>query len=301
MSPFTNPRRALGAASLLALVAGVLVVASGGCAADIRPDALKTLERPKPDAEARGRALLARAAEVHGRATWEGVRTYTVTLQDDWQGLMPRMLSPWPETDAHVRMSFLAGSFDARVEFLDGAMKGKLWGMQSWKTYTAEPGKEPTFTPNDDARFIMPALQYLFEFHFRDHSGQVVSYAGPETVRGKEYERVFVTWEGLEPSSKVDQYMVYIDPKTGQVRKIFYTVREIMDMATGAIHFEDLREVDGVLFPYMQYVTFDVHDDPKAFAHRVTVESVQWNAPAASAFVVDADLTPMGDEKTSSR
>lgn len=268
-----------------------------GCAADIRPDDLKTLTQPTPQAQAKGRAMLARAAELHGLASWRSVKTYTMTLNDEWEGIMPRMMSPWPEKDIRARMSFRAGSFDARSEFLSGSKKGTVWGMQSWRTYEILPGQEAAFKPNDNAAFILPALQYLFEFHFRDHTHQVVTYAGPETVRGVTYERVFLTWDTLEPSDQVDQYMVYLDAKTGHIRKIFYTVRDLMSAATGAIHFEDVRDVDGILVPFTQYVTFHVHDDLKDYAHVVKLESISWNTPSLKTFLVDPQLPTMNDTK----
>jgi len=203
------------------------MVLASGCTADIRPDAFAKVERVSPDVEQRGRALLARAAEVHGAASFGAKQTYTMVIHDEWRGIA-RMMNPWPEHDVDVRLSYRSGSFDARAEFLSGEEEGKTWGMQAWKTYTAGAGEEPMFEQHDDAAFILPAIQYLNEFVFRSHDDQLVSYLGTEEIRGKTYERVFVTWESLTPSASADQYIVYIDPDTGRVDKIGYTVRDIM-------------------------------------------------------------------------
>lgn len=268
-----------------------------GCAADIRPDTLREVTKPSAADEAKGRALLARAAQVQGAQAWEQVKTYTLVMRDQWQGVMPKLLNPWPQSDVKLKMSFRADSFDARAEFLSGDEQGTIWGLQSWKTYEIKRGGAAEFKDNEDAAFIMPALQYLFEFTFREHDSQVVTYAGSEVVRGVRYERVFLTWEGLNPSDEVDQYMVYVDEKSGRVEKIFYTVRDIMDSATGTIHFDDWRNVEGISVPFRQRVTFDVHDDPSDYAHMVTLTSATWNSPPVETFFVDDKLPRIGDEK----
>lgn len=268
------------------------------CQADIRPDSLTGITKPTKAVEKRGRALLKEAANTHGLNAFDQVNTYEMEIKDQWKGVMGSLGNPWPDKYVHAKLAFRARSFDARATFLHKAQKGRVWGMQSWKTYTIEPGKtKPVFEDNDDAKFILPAIQYLTEFIFRDHSDKIVAYAGKETIRGVAYERVFITWSSLEPSSKHDQYLVYIHPKTRQVAKISYTVREFMDMATGSIHFEDVRSVSGILFPYKQSVTAKATDDPNDYMHRITILRVTLNSPAESTLLINERLRKVGDKK----
>ncbi len=290
--PSRTPKPTAVAFALLTLTALT------GCISDIRPEGLKALARPNAQAEQRGRAMMKRAAELHGLGTWRSIQTYTVTMRDQWKGFLPRLLKPWPEADAHMRMSFRAGSFDARTEFLSGTKKGTIWGMQSWQTYEIAPGKPAVFRHDDTRAIALAAVQYLFEFHFRDHTRQLVSYAGPETVRGTTYERVFLTWRSMEPSAAFDQYMVYLDSKTGHVRMISFTAREMLNSITGTIHFEDLRDVGGILFPFTQYVTLNAHDDPRTdHTHVRRIEDIVWNTPALETFRVNKSLPLLHDVK----
>jgi len=283
------------------VVASVCMALATGCTADIRPDELKGVERPKASAESKDRTLLERAAQVHGVSAWKDVETYTVVLNDEWRGMMPKMINPWPEPVVDVRMSYRAGSFDGRAEFLEGDEKGTIWGMQSWKTYEVENGGDAQFVDNDDARFMLPAIQYLMEFPFRDHSGQLVSYIGTEEVGGKVYDRVFLTWNSLDPSPTADQYIVYIDPDTGRIDKLHYTAREMMKFAKGTIHFEDVRSIDGVLVPFTQVVTNSVHDPQSKFAHKITLSSFEANTPTGEVFDVNPKLARSGDTKPMAR
>ena len=273
-------------------VASLSVTLMMGCTADIRPDTLLEEQANASAQESKGRRLLEQAAQAHGAQAWRQVDTYSMVLTDSWQGVA-RMLNPWPDSEVKVRLSYHAGSFDGRATFLSGEHKGTTWGLQAWKAYTQRANKPAVFEPDDDISFILPAIQYLTEFVFRDHSKQVVRYAGPQEVGGVRYERVFVTWNTLEPSTDVDQYVVYIHPKSHRVEKIFYTVRDTMRAATGAIHFEDVRDVNGVKMSFKQSITMGIEDDPEDYAHRIVLKSVALNQPALDVFRANPKL-PLG-------
>lgn len=271
------------------VLVGFCSIALVGCTADIRPDTLLEEHANASTQERKGRQLLAQAAQAHGAGAWSEVQTYSMDVHDSWKG-MARMFNPWPAKDVHVRLSYRPNSFDGRATFLKGDLKGTTWGLQSWKTYTQQGTKPAAFASNDDAAFILPAIQYLTEFVFRDHSAQLVRYAGPQTLAGVRYERVFVTWNSLDPSTEVDQYIAYINPKTNKMEKIFYTVRDSMRMATGVIHFEDVRDVNGVSMSFKQSITLGIEDDPNDYAHRITLKSVVFNDPSLETFRVNPKL-----------
>lgn len=279
------------------ILAVAMAVGVSGCLADIRPRDFQEVKEVSASDEARGRELLERAAKAHGIEKFSQIQTYTMRVRDQWRGVMPRMLNPWPDHEVDVRLSYRAGSFDGRAEFLDGSLRGHTWGLQSWRAYQVDEEQALAFEPNGDAEFILPAIQYLNEFVFRDHSSQIVTYMGRREVSGKSYEAVFVTWDGLSPSKHTDQYIAYIDPDTDRVDKLYFTVRDQMKMATGAIHYEDVRDVDGVLFAFKQYVTLNVDQEPEAYAHLISVSSVELDAVEASVFSVNDELSELGDVK----
>ncbi len=289
----------LAAASALGLVC--LTAVGMGCRADLRPDALRAIERPSQGDEARGRALMARAAEVHGAEAFRAHASYTMVIRDEWRGLMGAMMNPWPDGVVDAKLSYRTNSFDARAEFLSGSKKGRVWGMQSWKTYEGKVGDRPTFEDNPDARFILPAIQYLTELVFRDHDAQVMTALEPVEIRGRTYDRVFMTWDSLEPTDDHDQYVFYLDPKTGRVEMVEYTVRDIMSMATGVMQFEGYQDFGGVLIPTRQSVTISTGDTSDAWVHRIEVLSVSWDDPGVEAFEVDDGLPSLGDEKLAGR
>lgn len=274
----------------------VAALVLSGCLADLRPAQLKEEAALPGDSAVKGRALIERAAEVHGLSNWSGHDTYEIVGTDVWQGLLGKAGNPWPHHEVDLTLQFVRGNFDGRAEFRNGEVAGTAWGMQSFETYEEDESGKREFVDNDDARFILAAYHYFFEFPERMRAAPVVHAVGKRDIRGKEYEVVFVSW-GIEPSGEYDQYLVFIDPATGRIEKTQYTLRDFAGFAKGAMHFGDYREVGGALVPFRQTVTFDIDDDPEKFAHQLTVDSVTLDAAPVHAIAPDPSLPRIGDAK----
>lgn len=261
----TVNRIALALATALALA---------GCTRDIRPETLERTGAWEGAGVARGRALLAKAEAAHGgRAAFEAYDVMTVELHDVWTGLA-RLANPWPEAEVRVRMDIARARLTIRAEFLEGDDAGVRWGLAEGRAWTAAPGGAVDRAPDDDVRFILAALQYLLELPFRIGEAPVIVDAGPETVGGRTYDRVFATWDGPEPSTDHDQYVVYIDRETGRVEKVHFTVRAFARFVESTIHYDDFREVGGLLLPHRLRMTDTPTEPPADAARRLTIERI---------------------------
>lgn len=236
------------------------------CLADIRPDGLT-------DDGEKGQALLEAAAQAAGAQAYASVQGSTSTMRDVWPAPYG-FFAPWPETEQSFVIKSVHPSFDTEVLFLDGKAQGTSWGISDWKTWEKTEEGEASWSKNKDAQFILPTMHYFMEFPFRMLEAPVVRYAGMEDIDGVSYERVFVTWESVEPSSEYDQYVIYIDPETERIAKAYYTVREAGRIIAGTMHFLDMREVDGVWFSYEMVVTGKPQDSLEEPLHRVVVEEI---------------------------
>ncbi|MEK6804958.1 MAG: hypothetical protein AABZ34_20195 [Nitrospirota bacterium] len=101
-----------GISTLLILAVGVL----SGCLADIRPDSLRTSIRP--DADARGRQLLAEVITAHGGLDhWKQAKTVEVTARDHWEHWMGRlMFMPQKESGQLMRWQTSLGGDQVSIE-----------------------------------------------------------------------------------------------------------------------------------------------------------------------------------------
>lgn len=273
-------KRLLGALIGL-LVAGVAVLAiTGGPLADIKPDGIATTLDPQ--AEAKGRAILAKAYAAHGGdAALRSHRTATVEFSDAWVGLN-KVFSPWPAATQDARMTMKVHSFDSEADLLNGPDAGLTWGITDRRAWSRKDGTT-TVAPNPGLEFILPTVHYFFEMPQRLTEAGLVQYVGEETIGGTLYDVVYLTWESLDARPDFDQYLAYFDRGTGRLSKIKYTVREIAKMVTGTMHLDDQRQIDGWWVPFKQSVTQEPTDDPDAFIHRITVTSFAFDAHGITA------------------
>ncbi len=276
-------RRLLLAAVLLVLALAGLAVFQVSRLSDVRPPELAANEITEELAE-RGRELLRRLEDAHGGyAAWTARPTARVEFRDHWPGAVMRALAmPWAESGLLMRSTMLRGSDASRLEFLEGRDAGSAWGIQNWMTYRAdgddlvppEGDNSLTFEDDDDIRFWLPTFQYFFEAPFRLREGGVVADAGPATVAGVTYDRVFVSWGRAAPRSQVDQYLAWIDPASGRLEYLQYTVRDMMPGIMGCMHYRDYRQVED-LWIAMTLAVVEGPGGPDAL-HRFELEDVRF-------------------------
>ena len=307
-SPFSRRVQRLAAWTLLAALGGAAAVSWNY--ADLRTAEVK---RPASTAAAEGRALLERVAQRHGLSAWRQHRTMKTVATDVWSSGG----SWWPGPDQRFESQALLGTFTSRVELLDGPKRGEVWGIQAWRTYKQENvDVAPRFLPEPERaiEFYLPTLQYFNELPFRLLSADVVLDAGPARWRGRAFHRLFVSWGSPEPQADVDQYLLWIDRDTLLIEMVHYTVRDAVAMsvppmdaimkplAVGTMHFDDYREIDGVMVPFEQTVTLvppELTQPPvsAAFFHRIVLEEVSFDTLDATALLPDPSAGPPSDRK----
>lgn len=302
---------------LLIVLILAVAVAAGGAAwlltrgwADVRSDLVKR-EASDPRLAVQGRELLERVAEAHGASAVSRHRTFSVVAKDRWAQPGAGI---WPEQIQRFRADRLLETFTSRVELLDGSARGEIWGIQSWATYRERGSGAPEFAHDAGIEFYLPTLQYFDELPSRLLRAPIILYAGTGTYRGRECERIFVTWGAPEPHAEHDQYDVWIDPDTYLVSAVRYTVRDAVGLvgmmmkpvmkayAAGTMHFEDYRMVDGMRFPFRSTVTLSSPESAppsldEDFFHVIVVERAAFDEIDPVDLLVDPELPTPADDK----
>ena len=269
------------------------------CTADLREGALPSDEISFED-ENHGRGLLAAASLEHGLDAWLKKKTLTVVMRDEWRGLMTKIAGrPWNKEDL-LKVTFRNGTFTSRLTFIEGDRKGRTIGIQSWHTYERDSNElDFEFKENDDTTFWLPAFQYFFEIPFRIYNGEIVGWIGEAELRGMLCDRVFVTWNKIEPHAENDQYIVWINQETSRVELVQYTVRDAFRFVTGEIRFEDYRDIEGVQLPFKMTVSNlnSVYEDGDDYIHQVRIESAEWDVILDEELTLREDIEEIGDRK----
>lgn len=242
----------------------------------------------------KGRAFLQKASENYRVSVWDSLETYTVTINDEFYGFAGKFGNPYPGNVANLRLSYIPNSFTGAGEFTEGKNKGLVWGIQSWQTYQIEEGGTPEFKKDKDITFWLPTYQYFMELPFRILQADVVAYAGQGEMDGKIYELVFASWNQATPQKDIDQYIIWINPENNRIEKVEYTVRDMFNFLTGALHYRDFREVDGLLIPFYMPVESNM---AKGYLHEIRVLDFGTNKVDKKSLLPDEQLGFQGDVK----
>lgn len=269
-------------------ITGILIVASvllQSCMADLRTTLIKDNGITTANTN-RGKELLQSAWEKHGFENLKNHKTYSFEASDTWKGLMGRMGKPWPEAKSELGFKFEVGSFNSQVSFLDGKKSGISAGLQNWSYYEIGASGQVEFVKvNKKINFALPAYHYFFEMVDRLKSAPIVSYAGQKDFRGEQYDLILCTWTSEKPHMEADQYVVWINKKTGMMDYSEYTLRDNYlkfpgyKSFYGALELKDFREIEGVMVPHEQIVYINgVKKKEKKHIHKLIVRDFKFDA-----------------------
>lgn len=286
----------------VAVVAAIGLKLSACSFVDLRSETLKS--NGASDANvARGQALLKATAEQHGLNSWKQRQTTETVFRDDWDSTLARILGlePWDEEDL-VRFQYENGTFNITAQFVDGQRTGERVGIQAWKTYKSKHGEPVTFEDDSTTYFILPAMTYAFELPFRLNRAPLVVFDETVERQGKTYNKIFVTWNQLEPHAGADQYLLWINEATGLIDIAQYTIREQAKIFQGAFYYEDYRAVEGVQVAHTITIHDGIVDDPDdGYLHQVRVEKTSFDTVATTTLHPDSTLGRIADDKPQPR
>lgn len=257
----------------------VVVLSLAACSTvDLRPDAAPTAA----DRQA-GATMLRNLAEAHGgRTAWLRQGVIRVEMKDRWRGVMHALAGPWPRNGTPFRLTFLPGSDNGRLEFLE--VERPDWGIQNWKTYKVKDG-ETRFRDSGKLAFWIPTTIYFVEAPFRMLEATTVYRMSPQQVNGRTYERVFATWGTDAPQDDTDQYVVWVDAETGELAWLQYTVRDYAGWMMGIMAYTDYEDVGGFRIARTM-MTVKQPGSTKRTLHEYGVDSVELNVDVDPHYVV---------------
>lgn len=226
---------------------------------------------------------------------------YTIIAKDEWSKQYGMNINPWPgENEALLEFQLAFNTFDSRVKWLEGFLKSDIYGIQSWQAYHLQKDSPINEISNKKIEFIIPTMQYFIELPYRLMNAPIKSYMGSENWNGKNYERIFVSWESPEPN-KNDQYILYVNPETKRVERTTYTIRDNYMWTPkkffyGTAVYSDFRTIEGIELPYkMEVYPFD--DTEGKLVHRFTIEKVELGNFDKEVLYPFKELGDIGDAK----
>ena len=248
--------------------------------ADIRTDVIKA--GITPGMTAKGKAIMQQIQKTNRADLWRAQKTMTVTYADHWPGFFTRLVAmPWPKNKQGVRLEMVLATDDARLEFLEDPRQGEIWGIQHWAQYKIRKGESAKFKKDSDIWFWLPTYSYFTQLAYRISEADLIAYAGEDTLNGQKYDKLFATWGSAEPSSKVDQYIVWVNKQTGYIDLVEYTIRDMQKFMEGKLFYTDYRMINGIPVAHRQSAG-DIFDGSDVI-HQAQFENVEFSKELDSA------------------
>ena len=256
---------------------------------------LRTLEVKENYNKELGLKVLEQMSEAHSLKNWSNLETYSLDLNDEFFGLIGKLGNPFPKNKAYFEFQVIPSTFTSQLKFKDGKWKEKVWGIQSWKTYSAEKNTpvELHEKNNKKIEFWLPTYQYFIEMPLRIFEADFISFAGTKTLDGKTYDLVFATWESPEPIKKVDQYILWIDQEDHLLKKAQFTVRDQTKWVHATINYREFTKVEDFLFPTLMEVNSFGTDKTKIL-HKMKIDNIKINPVARNKLILFPKLGTKG-------
>jgi hypothetical protein len=258
--------------------------------ADLRTEVAKTAIN-----EDKAKTLIKEMGTAHGIENWDGVKTYQMAFEDEFFGTIGSMSHPYAESKVSFDLNYITDSFDGRLDFTSGAMKGQSWGIQAWETYLKKGDGILNFKDDKNIEFWVPTYQYFIEFPMRIQKANSFNYAGEKEVEGIACEGVMASWNTTEPQSGIDHYLIWIDKDAKRIVKIEYTIREMYRFLTGTASFKNYKEYEGLLLPGNMPVESNIV--PVGLLHEMRIKDFKPNVVRLESLRPDASLPVLGDSK----
>lgn len=131
----------------------------------------------------------------------------------------------------------------------------------------------------------------------------ILKYAGTTTFENNDYDLVFATWQQLKPHQEHDQYLLYINQKTGHLDFANYTVRG-MYLPTpkniyGSIRYTNLQtNEEGVVYPETMFVQLNHLKKEKRTLHTLHFSDLKLNSFDVSLLYPIKNLEFIGDAES---
>ncbi len=243
--------------------------------ADLRTDYIK--EGKAAD----GKHLYQQIAEANGLVEWQRYPYLSLSGTNHWKSWTMRKLTPVENATQDFTSTLGIGRGEHRLKFIPGKIGNDVIGIDSQnRTWRADGEGKKVFKDERAIRIYLRPMQNYIEWPFTLRNSATVLNAGETILNGRTTDRLFVTDGKPEPEADRDQFIVYADRETKEIRRIDLTVRDLMKTATATIIYDDFRMVQGVRLAHKITIFEKPEDENYLQEYRIKEYKFLKDAPA---------------------
>jgi len=258
---------------------------------DLQTDYIRKHGHSK-EAQTKGRKLLLQSLESFGG--WKAFQAQKEQiLRVHFQDLFPSKIFQWmimPQEfhGQKMQLTFKTGGWNNRLTFLGGKRDGGGWGVQNWKSYLFDKSGKITWKEKKEAKFWGPTYQYFILMPFYLMDAQLIAYAGEKTLQGKRYELVMATWKQFAPQKDIDQYLIWIEKKTKEIKYVQFTIRDNAPRLVGTVDYHTtFQKVGKLKLPKKLHFIFEP-GKRDGIMHKLKISSYERLNKLSSRFLLPA-------------
>ena len=236
-----------------AIVCGVALAATLGCAVDLRPASLS--EVPDAAARAAGAARLAELGRTQGLDRWERFSELRFQLLDSSveRCFVGGLATLWSASQA-FEIQLAVRDTAVRARFVDGPRAGETVGIKRDLAYRIADSGVLEFEADACAERYLGALAQALVLPLRllilSRTAEASAFAaGERSLGGRSYDLVFVTRPASYGTRAEEQAVLWIDRSSGRIEWLEHTDRRRSRRARSVLHYMEYRDVEGVMLP----------------------------------------------------
>lgn len=167
---------------------------------------------------------------------------------DIWNKPLLRWLTPLDENRQEFQAELNMYQKGIAFTFLNGRKKGQVIGFDG-RSYLKAGGQIIYEERSSTALYLGPLQNYL-EWHQTLIRNPTLEFAGVESIGGTKHWVLYATQGNTQHLAQHDQFLVYVNVDTKQVAFVEFTLRDLMKAYKGVVHYQDYRNVQGMLMPH---------------------------------------------------
>lgn len=251
----------------------------------------------------KGKRLLERSYLKMGYDNLDQTNNYEVKSLFDWKWpwtWMPMNALPGNKGKV-IKFKFATNTFDGNILYTEGRKKGNVYGVQSWQSYELKDGKPLEQVKGKRRKWGLATYHYLIEAPMRILDAEIIKYAGETEFEGQMYDLVFATWGKEENHKEHDQYLIYINQKTGFTDLMQVTINDFFLPMPGNMKDATIRtersDVDGIQLPNIVYIQLGTPKKTSKHVYKFSLYDWQFDHLSEDELYPINELEKVGDDK----
>jgi hypothetical protein len=230
---------------------------------DIRPKSIRNQKLQVSDTN-KSLELISKSLDTGLQSkNWTQWKKLEIVLVDDWKSSFVRNFTILKNNTTKMKVEIFPNG-EMVLEILEGSQKGEIYGIQSGFCYK---GLSVT---KDNSSSLKTYIESLRLYLLMAINLEKYKFILPVSSEDSSFSIYFATNSEEALSSNSDQYLYYLDAKTGLVSYVQFTYREVFSFYKGFLKLDQYQSYKNKKFPNRIQIQDEIKS--KEYVHSIQIE-----------------------------